>query len=352
MGGYTIITQNLYNEFINLGHNVKIITPNRKVHEEYPDTYFLGNCQLEHKNSLELFDTFNFEKEAVRLIKKIRPDIVHTMGAPKYGCIGYLTQNDRTFWIHTFITQSPERSLIFKRFIYKILFRKVNLITVTAESQKMDIEEKLGLKVNKVIGVGVDTNSFAQCENGKGDEIVIGAVSNFVWLQKVNGIILLIDSMRHIFKEYPDVKLLIVGYGEYKNKIEDAIIRNNLEKNILLLGKLNRELLMKFYNKIDIFAHISFQDTKPLTILEAMSSGLPIVASAIGDIPEMVDDSLGFVTNFDEKNISDSLIKLIKSRELRMKFGQNSRKKAVENYSWTKIADDYLNVYQEVINGK
>lgn len=354
LGGYTIITQNLYHKFKNQGHEVKILTPNRKKHEEYPDTYFLGSCQyqLRKKSIMSLSETVNFEKEVISFINRMKPDIVHTMGAPKYGFIGYITRNEKTFWAHTFITQYTKKASLFKRFIYRIPFKKADLVTVTAESQKNDVELKLGPKINKVIGVGVDTDLFFPHKKKQENGILLGAVSNFVWLQKVEGLLLLIRSMNCVVKEYPDVKLLIAGYGSYRNKIEDAIIKNNLQNNILLVGQLNREELAKFYNEIDIFTHISFQDTKPLTVLEAMASGCPIVASSVGDIPEMVDETIGFVTNYDEKTISEAIISLIQSKELRMKFGQNARRKALEKYSWVKIADDYLEAYQEIINDK
>jgi glycosyltransferase involved in cell wall biosynthesis len=218
----------------------------------------------------------------------------------------------------------------------KKVFQRSDLITSTARSQIEDLKDKYGMHVDKAIAVGVDTTLFTPSLEPP-ESLSIGAVSNFVWKEKVEGLLLLIKAFKKVHTDHPEVKLKIVGDGDYRKRVEDTINAYDLKDNVHLLGSLDRTKLSEFYQNISVFAHISFQDTLPLTVLEAMASGLPIVASPTGDIPDVVTKDVGIVTELDEESIANALKSLLRSQNKRDDFGMASRAKVEKNSSWPAI---------------
>lgn len=84
--------------------------------------------------------------------------------------------------------------------------------------------------------------------------------------------------------------------------------------------------------------HISYQDGLPLSYLEAMASGLPIIANRVGGIPEIADDSFCQLTGNDEQSIAENLNVLLRDEALRQSMGDCARRSAVERFSWGRMA--------------
>jgi glycosyltransferase involved in cell wall biosynthesis len=361
LGGYTLITHGLYNVYRRKGHEVYILTPMcDEAHKNEQIITFDSReiTRTEQKETLKdlnfwektfgLREMTNIQKDMVLEIEKIKPDIVHTFGAVQFAFVGTMISKRNIKWIHSFITQPPNRLSFIKRMMVKKVFKRANLITTSAKSQIKDIKENYDLVVSKAIRVGVDITEFSPPTQFNQSPIV-GTVSNFVWKEKVEGLLILIKSFKKVVLKYPNAELRIVGEGQYKNIVKKMAENHGLEKNVTLLGRRGREELGKFYQEISVFAHISKQDTLPLTVLEAMASGLPIVASNIGDIPQFVTKDVGFVTSFDEETIAQSLLRLLDSKELRLSLGEKARYKAKTELSWDIVADEYLTTYRDLL---
>lgn len=362
LGGYTLIVQGLSNEFKKKGHDVKILTPTCAPSYKDEDVFTFEPRPLTFKEKTKILNGLNFfekmfgykelksvQKDMVLEIEKIRPDVVHTFGAIQFGFVGTLSSARSFKWVHTIITQPPSGLSFIKKVMARRVFKRANLITVTAAEQVKDVKNKYGLDVDTTIKVGVDTTFFtppSQLSQSK----VVGAVSNFVWKDKVEGLLLLIRSFKKVLNDYPDATLKIAGEGDYRKLVEDTIKEHGLKANVELLGSMDRNKLRTFYQNISVFAHVSYQDTSPLTVLEAMASGLPIVASRIGDIPNIVSEEVGIVTDLKEESIVKALNKLLGSQELRKDYGKTARIKAQKEFSWSKVAEEYLIAYQDVIS--
>ncbi|UCE37888.1 MAG: glycosyltransferase family 4 protein [Thermoplasmata archaeon] len=361
LGGYTLITYGLSKAYHEKGHEVIILTPKCDPLHKNENIITFDMSSLSRKDKSQIQKGLNFwerlfgfkemtsiQRDMVLEIERIKPDIVHTFGAIQFAFIGTMSSARNYHWVHTFITQPPKKLSSVKRIVAKKIFSRANLITVTAANQVKDIKEKIGLDVNKAIKVGVDTTFFtppAQLQESP----IIGTVSNFVWKEKVEGLLLLIRSFKGVLNAHPDTELEIVGEGEFRNLVEKTIKAHGLEKKVKLLGRMERKELSKFYRSISVYTHISYQDTLPLTVLEAMTSGIPIVASDIGDMPNVVTKDIGIVTNFKEETISKAISKLLSSYDLRLKLGKNARLKAEKEFSWPHVADKYLTAYEDIL---
>jgi len=111
------------------------------------------------------------------------------------------------------------------------------------------------------------------------------------------------------------------------------------------------DVMEPFYRKLDIYLNTSIHEGIPMTILEAMSYGLPIIAPKVGGIPEVVQDGVeGFlIDSRDPQAFAEKCLLLAQDRELRMRMSVAAREKAVEYFSVERMTEGYLRIYREML---
>jgi glycosyltransferase involved in cell wall biosynthesis len=148
-----------------------------------------------------------------------------------------------------------------------------------------------------------------------------------------------------VLKQIPEARFIMLGPDEGMNQIVKQKIGN--EKRIILLPETrDRNEIVKMYQSSDIYVMPSYREGLPLTLFEAMASGLPIVASPVNGISyEIKDKENGFLIPYGENNLfKEKIIQLIKNPQLRKKFSENNLKKAI-NYNWDIIEKQTTNLY-------
>jgi glycosyltransferase involved in cell wall biosynthesis len=122
-----------------------------------------------------------------------------------------------------------------------------------------------------------------------------------------------------------------------------------IEMKIEFLGFVYGEALTKRYQEADIFVLPSLSESFSMALLEAMASGLPVVATNVGGTPELVTDGEnGFlVPPADPDSLSDAIERLATSSDIRHQFALANRRKTEGPYTWSPIADAYLERYQD-----
>lgn len=175
-------------------------------------------------------------------------------------------------------------------------------------------------------------------------EIVIGTLSRF-WKQKnmINTVKIAIKACQH----RNELKFIFVGDGEDLSQCQRLVNNANLATRILFPGwSLDKE---KWLSMFDIFLLYSLWEGLPLSILEAMSYGLPIIASDIKGNRELVDDRNGYlISPENEAGLFNLLLSLnLKKQELKSK-GDESYNKVVQNYSMDYFVDRYRKLYSEI----
>jgi len=139
----------------------------------------------------------------------------------------------------------------------------------------------------------------------------------------------------------------------YFDKIQRLIREYELEKTVRLGLSLDDAALVDCYLSCDLFVLPSKAETFPLVILEAMYAGLPVVATRVGCVPELVEDGInGFVVDPED---SDALYEkcafLCKNQDLRQRMSNANRKKAKE-FTWTKAGASTFALYRQLLGGK
>ena len=158
----------------------------------------------------------------------------------------------------------------------------------------------------------------------------------------------LIEAAMLVLRQVPDARFVIAGEGELRESLERMIKENRLEKHVMLVGF--RPDVLSLHKAFDIFAMSSVTEGLGTSLLDAMASSKPIVATTAGGIPEVVvDGETGFlVPPRDHQAMADALVKLLKDPELRKKMGHAGLARARRKFSADRMVQDTLKVYKRV----
>ncbi len=158
-----------------------------------------------------------------------------------------------------------------------------------------------------------------------------------------------VEIAKIVLKENPNVLFVIRGPDEGMKKIVKKLIGD--EKRIILMAETrDKNEIIKMYQAAEIYVMPSFREGLPLTLFEAMASGLPIVASPVNGIPfEMKDGENGFLVQYGKnKEFAEKIIKLLKDKRLMARISEGNIKKA-QNYRWNKISEKTLSLYKRLL---
>jgi len=155
----------------------------------------------------------------------------------------------------------------------------------------------------------------------------------------------LIKALKELVEEFPNLKLVLIGDGKDRENLEKLVQQLRLEDHVRFLGK--RKDIAPLLKASDIFVLPSKREAFGLVNLEAMMIPLPIVATKVGGIPEVVENGENgiLVVPEDEKNMARALKSLIISKKKREKMAENGQKLVLEKFSAKEMAKKYEKIY-------
>lgn len=183
---------------------------------------------------------------------------------------------------------------------------------------------------------GTDTDEIPKKELIRSDEkfniLILGRIVN-----SLKGHDVLIDSFKKLIKSFNNLRLIIVGEGEYKKKLEIKVKNNNLENYILFTGFLNETEMNKIWSSTDLFAMPSKTEGFGLVYIEAMRYSIPVICSNEDSGCEINKDGhTGYNVNLNNKDqLTKKIADLIKNKEMRIKMGINANKLWKEKFNLT-----------------
>ncbi len=162
---------------------------------------------------------------------------------------------------------------------------------------------------------------------------------------------LLIDAFSKLSESNPTWNLYIIGEGEEKQNLDKQIRQKGLAQKIFLLGFKEHNSLSQWLNAADIFVLSSLSEGTPNALLEAMGCGLPVIASNVGGIPELIQDNIEgllFESNSKEE-LAEKLNFLIQNQDQQEQLGKNAVKRIRNEFgSWKIQAEKLLSIYQQL----
>jgi glycosyltransferase involved in cell wall biosynthesis len=155
---------------------------------------------------------------------------------------------------------------------------------------------------------------------------------------------MLVKAFSEVSHSHPNVILQLIGDGKLMGEIKEEVDVLGIKNRVEFLGL--QANVFNFLHGADIFILPSVYEGMPMTLIEAMGSGLPIIASNVGGIPDMLTDSYsGLLIDPTVENITRSINLLLTNDELREKIGKNALKESVR-FSDINMAENYLSLYE------
>lgn len=211
-------------------------------------------------------------------------------------------------------------------------------------------EPRLSGKIS-VIPVGIDCNKFRPMDKEamrgkfgfKTEDIIILFIGRF---SVEKGLDLLLNAFSDVKSTVPAAKLVLLGSGPKKRKLEQ-IITDKDKEGITFLEPVPHDQIPDILNCADVFILCSLYEGMPTVVLEALACGVPVVATDVGDVSCVVKDKeTGFlVKERNRSQISDGLLKVIERG--RESYSQQCVN-AIDAYSWDNVTERILNVYSEL----
>jgi glycosyltransferase involved in cell wall biosynthesis len=260
-----------------------------------------------------------------RRLRELAPDVLITHN---WGAIEWAMANVPPLARHIHIEDGfgpEERSAQIRR---RVLTRRLVLSrsTVVLPSRTLwrIATETWRLDPSRVRYVpnGIDRDRFTQVEHMARDVVVVGTVAG---LRTEKNIGRLLHAFRPVSQAVP-ARLHIVGDGPERRGLQDLVLRLGLDRHVEFMGQVNDPATL--YRGFDVFALSSDTEQMPLSVLEAMASGLPIAATDVGDVSAMVaDENRAFVTPLDPAPLAGAITTLARDPVLRARLGAANRVK-------------------------
>lgn len=181
---------------------------------------------------------------------------------------------------------------------------------------------------------------------------IIGTVGN---ISPNKGYQYLIQSMKTIVDNHPSARLIIVGSlleskYDYYESLQEQVSKLNLHENVIFTGY--REDVVRLLSLFDVFAFASLNEASPQAVLEAMAMEVPVVATDVGGIPELiVDGKSGVLVPSESPDIfSINILELLEDNASRKQLGRSARDRTNNRFSIERCANDFKQAYYSIIN--
>lgn len=365
-GGSVFATKSLVNEISNMGHDVSVFTSSQDSKHHFETS---GSIKVyRYGTSLKLMSS-NISIGLFHEPLKYDVDIVHTsfdIPPGPFAGFRYAKKKD----LPLVVTYHGDWDADYGSFMRKIgVYLNNKLIVddllsyadviISPSKSYVESSKYLSNYLNKVrvIPNGVDLNEFNldyskyDCRDKLNLPLDKKIVLFFGYLSPYKSPDILLKAFVDILKNEPDTILLFAGNGEMEDDLKRLSKKLGIEENVIFAGFIKKEFRALYYRSSDIFCLPSSMSTEcyPLAVLEAMASELPIVASRIGGIPDIINNGTnGFMVHPNNRNdLTKTISKLLKNPEMRHKLSRNAHE-SIKKYSWDKIASETNKIYLEL----
>lgn len=296
-------------------------------------------------------------------LRKNKPDVLH-LNSSKIGGVGavigrLLGIKNIIFTIHGWAFNEN------RNFIQKIIIKKLYAITMLLCHKSIAVSQNTKKQFGgnffyswlgkKIIVIPNSIKPFTLIERTEArkkisemtsaeinDDILIGI---FAELHPIKGHKYLIDAFDKLHVEHANCKLLLFGDGEIRNEIVKQIKNLGLENYVYILGFVFEA--PKLLSALDIFVLSSISEASPLSIHEAGYAGLPIIASNVGGVSEIIEDNQsGFLTTpKDTDDLYKKMKTLVENENLRKEFSRNIKESIHNKFSFEKMYEETFRTY-------
>ena len=287
------------------------------------------------------------------VLRHVRPDLLmtYTWGATDAIWLGRLTGIPHIIHHEHGFNVDESRATLWKRDVIRLLvYRLASKVLVVSHELQTLLQRQYLLTADRVVRIpnGIDTSYYApdpaerrrvRKRLGFTDaDMVVGFSGR---LDPVKNFDLLLHIFSSCAHENSHVRLLIVGDGPERQRLETLCHDKDIQRFVVFTGQ--QENVLPYLRAMDVFLLTSLREQMPMTILEAMAVGLPVISTSVGEIPHMIDAGVnGFVQGLDDpvEVFVQPLLALL-SPPYRKRMGESARQKIIDHFQQETMVQRY-----------
>lgn len=357
------------------GHEVFVFSPSKHEPTENQNLYMLKSIPLFVAKKFKYRIATFYSRPIAREIKELNLDIVHTQSEFSLALFGKIISRKYNIpFIHTYHTMWEDymhyivpikgtRNIYPKRFarnFSKNFVRKSECIITPSKKTQKYLKYRCNVK-NKpiyIIPTGIDIEPFnpsnftVEDKNNLKKSIGVGENDKVVLfigrIGEEKSIDQILSAMPEVFRTLKNTKFVIVGEGPAKDTLAEQAKKLGISDQVIFTGSVPWEKVALYYSIGDVFVNASMTETQGLTFIEAMASGVPVVAKYAPNLAEFIEHNVnGYLVKYD-KEFAKAIISVLTNKELANKFKENGFITASQNSS-KEFGDKLIEVYTQVI---
>lgn len=290
------------------------------------------------------FDFLISENRIYNFLKKNKKDydVVQILGMPVLAC--KITDE---FKIPAIVRFPGPPSIKYKQAIRKCsaIIASGNSVNIIKRDFREDVYD---------IPPGIDCSLFKHVKDdireryNVRDKFLLLFVGRFVPLKNLP---FLIRSFKEVVKEDNRVTLMFVGEGPLNKLVSHLVTKYKLGRKVIFTGRIPPEQLPQYYSAADAFILTSSYESFSISTLEAMSCSLPIIATKVGWLPNLITNGKGgfIVENNNVRGLTNAIVNLLGDKKLCKEMGKRNRKIVEKKYSWLESAMKLQRIYESLL---
>jgi len=362
-GGGQIVTHKIASKMAELGHTVYVVYTRTKDMLPIPDTNY--NVVWAHHFKREYLNILSISLSLAKLLRKEKFNIINSIEGEAVLLAPFLSKRtiflttthcplfpDMTapsFFLHPINFMKHIRKYTRYYFI-KMSMRFSKLVITVSSFSKQNVASRLNIHPDKirVITNGIGIELFEPIQ-GKKNQDNKNTIIYLGRLDDQKGVDILISAMAYLNKKRP-VNAIIVGTGWKEKEFKTLALSLGVLDKIDFAGRVPHEKILNYIKRADLAVFPSRRDNCPLAILEMMAAGVPVIATSVGGIPELIHNGWNgvLVEQEDPQKLSEAIVDLLDNADKREYLSNNAKKHVSDNFTWDAIASKYSTFYESL----
>ena len=248
---------------------------------------------------------------------------------------------------------------ISRRLAFRLISSRISQVIAVSQGVKNDFVHRTGLAADRVVVIpnGIDPHSFAPdlprtdargVFGLPGDKFLFGMAARFKKAKDHMGLVSAFSMAR---REMGNAFLVLAGDGPLQNEIRETVAAQDLREAVIFLGKIPPQNIPLLLHGLDVFVHPSWREGMPAAILEAMASGLPVIATDAEGVTDIFASSLDFgrmVARGNTEALAQAMLELYrKPPEARVAMGQAAKLRVKEAFTHAHMVQRTVDLYNQ-----
>jgi glycosyltransferase involved in cell wall biosynthesis len=348
IGGTEIATEYMAEHLARRGHEVHIIT---SLDDDLSEESFEKGFHIHRLPVIQIrtIGLIFFWADLYRTIKKLDPDLVHSQSLI-FAVPALISKKVLKI---PYVVWGQGLDVYFRNWFMQLvswtIIKNADSVIALTKDMKRVLQEIYSRDI-EVVPNGIDIEDYQnrpyehERESPEARIVFVGR------LDPVKNLPSLLRAMKIVCEVLPDAKLIIVGDGEEREDLESLSDSLGIRDRVDFVGRTPHENIPDYLSQADIFVLPSVSEGFPVVILEAMACGLPIVATRVGGVPDIIEDGVNgcLVESGDFLGLAKKILFLLKNPLLKNLLSKNNRIK-VQGYTWKNVVDHLERIYREII---